>query len=130
MTDNDAPVSIGEQVGRYLIEAEFSKPSWGWLFVARHATLRHRVLLKFISGDGIEFLQHEAQILARLKHPNILAIRDIDTHNQQAYIVLDYVRAARLSPIWCRPTAACCRRWRCTSWPRSARLSAMPTRRA
>ena len=91
MTDNDAPVSVGEQVGRYLVEAEFSKPSWGWLFVARHATLRHKVLLKFISGDSVEFLQHEAQILARLKHPNILAIRDIDTHNQQAYLVLDYV---------------------------------------
>lgn len=42
----------------------------------------------------------EAQALAKLKHPNVLTIRDVGVEGDRVYIAMEYVEAGTLST-WC-----------------------------
>ena len=89
-------------VGRYRLEddAPIGRGGMGEVWRASDTTLNRLVALKKVQLDGVtghaieEVKQQtlrEGQIIARLHHPNIVAIHDVVTDGDRLMLVLEYV---------------------------------------
>jgi len=75
-------LSVGELVlDRYVIEALIGQGGMGEVYRARHQTLGMPVAVKAVTGDASAELTarftREAQLLARVRHPNVVSILDV-----------------------------------------------------
>jgi tetratricopeptide (TPR) repeat protein/predicted Ser/Thr protein kinase len=98
----------GTRVGRYELVELIGRGGSGVVYRAHDPRLSRAVALKFLaSADGSvsatmqDRLLQEAQILARLSHPNIVAAYDIGNHAGVVYIVMELIDGAPLSE-WLR----------------------------
>jgi tetratricopeptide (TPR) repeat protein/tRNA A-37 threonylcarbamoyl transferase component Bud32 len=87
----------------YEILAEIGKGGMGVVYKARHLRLNRLVALKMIlsgsqasDSDKARF-RHEAQAVARLQHPNIVQIFDVDEHLGNSYFSLELVEGGSLA---------------------------------
>jgi serine/threonine protein kinase len=99
MEGETLPVSVGEQVGRYIVQGEFGRRRWGRIYEAKHTILDRKVLLKFLPAGNeqhVQRVQREARILAQMRHPNIVSIYEVEAYKGQPYLVLNYVDGARM----------------------------------
>ena len=93
---NAALVMIGPmQIGPYPLLGEIGRGAGGIVYRARDASLRRDVALKLLTSLGNpvrrERFAREARALAKLRHPNVVAIHHVGEHQGQAYMVLDLV---------------------------------------
>ena len=86
--------ALGEQ---YVLEGELGHGGMGIVFLASDLTLRRRVAIKVVQPELAEhgtitrrFLT-EARTVARLRHPNIVAIHAAGEADGLLYYVMDYV---------------------------------------
>ena len=79
---------------RYRIRGRLRRPSGRPVLLAVDRTDGRLVVIKGDAGGG--GAQHEAEILARLAHPNIVALRDRIERTGASYLVIDYVDAGSL----------------------------------
>lgn len=74
-------VGLPSQIGRYRILDELGRGAMGVVFRAEDPLLKRQVALKVVQGGlGEEILarfRQEAEISARLNHPNIITIHDV-----------------------------------------------------
>ena len=88
------------RIGRFVVLQRIGSGGNGVVYAAYDPQLDRRVALKLVRKDG--WLGHdreqaearwfrEAQTMARLSHPNVLAVHDVAVHGTQTYIVLDLV---------------------------------------
>ncbi len=92
-------------VGRYLVERELGSGGMGSVYVADDPELGRKVAIKLIRPEGRETdpsrnrarLLREAQALARLMHPNVVAIHDVGTFEAQVFIAMEYVEGSTLT---------------------------------
>jgi serine/threonine-protein kinase len=89
---------------RYLIEAELGAGGMGHVFRARDTRLDRTVAIKVLRPElatarSIERFQREARLLARLNHPNILAVHDSHPADEGGllYYVMDYAPGETLA---------------------------------
>src|SRR5204862_3449751 len=54
---------------------------------------------KFSSDEFVQRFQTEAQAVASLQHPNIVAIHEIGQHDDQHYFSMDYVEGKSLAEL-------------------------------
>lgn len=96
---------IGKSFGKYKIEGILGQGGMGVVFLARHSILGRLSALKLIipdlAGDStdtfIERFLREAQLLAGLKHPNIVDIYDFDISDYGLpYYAMEYVEGVSL----------------------------------
>lgn len=89
---------IGKEFGSYRVISKIADGSYGSVYLAKHTILSERnvavkVLHSFYltaSNERESFLQ-EAQLLEKLKHPNILPILDVGLYQGTVpYFVLEY----------------------------------------
>ena len=102
------PFAEGETVGPYRITDRLGQGGMATVFRAYHANLDRYVAIKVLHTSFKEdpsFLarfQREAQIVAKLEHPNIVPIYDYSEHNGEPYLVMKFVEGetlkARLTP--------------------------------
>src|SRR5437763_15849225 len=69
-------------LNRYRLEAELGQGGMGTVYRAQDALLDRSVAIKVLTearlgADGRARLLHEARAVARLNHPNIIAIYDV-----------------------------------------------------
>jgi tetratricopeptide (TPR) repeat protein len=76
----------GTAVGRYVIMDELGSGGMGVVYRAFDPELDRKVAIKLLQADaasesigGQAWLQREAQAMARLSHPNVLAVFDVGT---------------------------------------------------
>ncbi|NVB81110.1 MAG: protein kinase, partial [Kofleriaceae bacterium] len=109
--DDAAPV---ERVGRFELERVIGQGAMGVVYRARDPELERTVALKIrkspsrLDPDGEERLRREAQALARLAHPNVVAVYEAGRHERTMYIAMEYVEGDSLAD-WLasgRPAAA------------------------
>ncbi|MFV8750846.1 protein kinase domain-containing protein [Nannocystaceae bacterium ST9] len=100
----DEPVS--PTIGRYRIERVIGRGGMGVVHLARDPELGRSVALKlvqtgpFADRDRLHArLQREARALARLTHPNVVAVYDVGTHEGELFITMEYVPGTNLR-IW------------------------------
>jgi eukaryotic-like serine/threonine-protein kinase len=94
----------GARVGRYELVELVGRGGSGVVYRAHDPELSRAVALKLIaSADGSAprgtqaRLLEEAQILARLSHPNIVAAYDVGIHDGFVYIVMELIDGVPLS---------------------------------
>ena len=97
------PKSPG-RIGPYPILRRIGQGGMGTIYLARDRTGREvalKRLLPGISHDGRERFRREAEAIARLQHPGIVAIHDIgvDEETQLPYYTMDYVAGRELAEV-------------------------------
>ncbi|HPR64371.1 MAG TPA: protein kinase [Thermoanaerobaculia bacterium] len=98
----DESFFLGKFVGKYLIDRLLGAGGMGVVFRAIHTTLKRPAALKIIlpelSDEGfLQRFQREAQLLADLKHPNIVEIYDFDVSPWgPPFYVMEYLEGKSL----------------------------------
>ena len=89
------PAEVPRTIGRYTILERVGAGASGVVFSAYDPRLDRRVavkLLKWQAGaDGREALLAEARALARLDHPNVVAVHDVGELEDRAFIAMAFV---------------------------------------
>jgi serine/threonine-protein kinase len=89
--------------GRYRLDAEIGRGGMGAVFRATQVNLGRTVAVKVVKGDYsanasvITRFQREAHAVARLKHPNVVAVHDYGFAPQVgAYLVIEFLEGRSL----------------------------------
>ncbi|HTM20129.1 MAG TPA: serine/threonine-protein kinase, partial [Kofleriaceae bacterium] len=93
----------GERVGRYLIEARLGMGGMGVVYAARDPDLDRRVAIKLLRSGAVEAgarLLREGKALARLRHPNVVAVHDLGLHRGDVFIAMELVDGTTLRTWW------------------------------
>ncbi|HUJ61100.1 MAG TPA: protein kinase [Kofleriaceae bacterium] len=91
------PASAPAQVDRYVIERRLGAGAMGVVYAARDPELERPVAIKVLRGGASAArLKREAQMLARLHHPNVVAVYDVGDHAGQTFVAMALVDGANL----------------------------------
>ncbi len=91
-------------IGEYLLLEELGAGGMGRVFRAVHQKLRRQVAVKLLpsagrSPEAVERFAREVQALAKLSHPNIVAVHDAGKADGTDYFVMDLVAGKDLSRV-------------------------------
>jgi tetratricopeptide (TPR) repeat protein len=98
-----APPAPAVNVPGYDVLAELGRGAMGVVYKARHVALKRLVALKMILGGGHTDAEHrqrfraEAEVVARLRHPNIVEIHDIGEADGLPYFALAFLEGGNLA---------------------------------
>lgn len=85
-------LQIGEIINtRYRIDAVLGAGAMGVVYKAWDPRIKRHVAVK-----ATALSEKEAEILGKLKHPNIVPVYDLVQHHTENYIVMEYVEGATL----------------------------------
>ena len=88
----------GQTVGRYVVLHEIGAGGGGVVFAAFDPVLERTVALKLVTRpDAARAAVREARALARLSHPNVVAVHDAGLHDEVAYLAMDLVPGGDLA---------------------------------
>ena len=89
----------GAQIGRYLVIHPLGRGGMGVVVAAYDPELDRRVAIKLLHRNRPKSrtrLQREAQAMARVSHPNVVAIFDVGTVAEQVFIAMEHVEGQTL----------------------------------
>ncbi len=103
---------IGDSLGRYKLERMLGEGGMGVVHCAFDPDLERRVALKVLrrragADDARQRLLREARAMARLTHPNVVAVHEVGTAGDRDYVAMelidgetlaDWLKAAKRSP--------------------------------
>src|SRR2546428_2074562 len=101
---------IGRTVSHYRVVGKLGVGGMGVVSDAEDERLPRRVALKFLAEeladdpDATRRLRREAQTIARLNHPNICTIYDVDDHEGRLFIAMERLDGATLKVYMARKT--------------------------
>lgn len=85
----------GSTLGRYVLLHSLGSGGMGVVHAAYDPLLDRKVALKLLRGESGDLLR-EAQAMARLSHPNVLAVHDVGTLEGQVFLAMEYVDGCTL----------------------------------
>jgi len=92
-------------VGPYELRRRIGSGAMGVVYEAWDPRLRRAVALKMLLSEGddqrMTRLIREAQALAQLRHPNVVGVYDVGTHEGSIYVVMELVPGTTLDR-WAR----------------------------
>jgi serine/threonine protein kinase len=103
-----AKIALGAKVryfGDYELLEEIGRGGMGVVFKARQASLNRFVALKmllqgpFAAEEFVKRFHAEAEAVASLQHPNIVAIHEVGLHEEQHYFSMDYIDGPSLAEL-------------------------------
>jgi serine/threonine protein kinase len=102
--------TVGSSFGKYELIAFLGRGSTSVVFEGRHRKLQIPVAVKVLhrtalatSPNLLGQLVSEAVLLAKLNHPNVVRLWDLDDEGPDPYLVLEYVRGTTLAELVNRP---------------------------
>jgi eukaryotic-like serine/threonine-protein kinase len=101
---------IGATVSHYRVTGRLGVGGMGIVYDAEDQRLPRRVALKFLSDelagnpDAIRRFRREAHTLARLNHPNICTIYEIEDHDGKPFIAMERLEGTNLKTHIARKT--------------------------
>jgi hypothetical protein len=97
------PYPVGARLGRYEIDGILGVGGMGVVYAGRDPGLNRRVAIKLLrpNADGAATslrarLAREAQAMARLSHPNVINVFEIDAHGEQVFVVMELIDGVTL----------------------------------
>jgi serine/threonine protein kinase len=97
-----AVLPSGTELARFRVLRKIASGGMGSVFLAVHTALEKRVAIKvlhpeYASDDGIrERFMREGRAIARVRHPNVVTVSDVDEHQGLPYMVMEYVEGETL----------------------------------
>jgi tetratricopeptide (TPR) repeat protein/predicted Ser/Thr protein kinase len=91
-----------QRIGRFVVEQRLGAGAMGVVYAARDPDLDRRVAIKLVrpesGGDprAQGRLQREARALAKVSHPNIVAIHEVGEHRGQVFLAMEHVQGPNL----------------------------------
>jgi len=88
--------------GRYKLEAKLGSGGMSTVYLARDSTLDRQVAVKVLhremseQADQLQRFRQEARAVAKLSHPNVVAVIDAGEDGGHPYIVFEYVEGETL----------------------------------
>jgi eukaryotic-like serine/threonine-protein kinase len=95
----------GSLIGRYVVLDEIGAGAMGRVFAAYDPRLDRRIALKLLRLDGADPELHrrnrdrllrEAQTLAKLAHPNVVGVHDVELVDEGVAVAMDFIDRASL----------------------------------
>jgi len=92
----------GQMLGPYRVEQQLGSGGMATIYKAYHARLDRYVAIKMMhqaflqDATFVARFEREAQIVARLEHPNIVPIFDFAEYENQPYLVMKYIEGRTL----------------------------------
>jgi serine/threonine protein kinase len=109
-----APLRAGTLVDRYLVLGHLGSGGLGDVYAAYDTELERKIAIKLVRqpqgpatsvlGDLHARALREAQALARLRHPNVVAVHDVGTYDEQIYLAMELVEGRTIS-MWLQERA-------------------------
>jgi tetratricopeptide (TPR) repeat protein/predicted Ser/Thr protein kinase len=94
----------GATIGRYLVIERLGAGGMGVVYAAYDPELDRKVAVKLlrseVAGDpelGRARLIREAQAMAKLAHPNVVAVHDVGTFGDQVFVAMEFVQGRTLA---------------------------------
>lgn len=94
----------GSLVGRYVLLDLLGAGGMGEVYAAYDPQLDRKVALKFLRTDlfsegaeGQSRLMREAQAMARLSHPNVIAVHDVGMLQEHVFVAMEFVEGMTLT---------------------------------
>jgi tetratricopeptide (TPR) repeat protein len=91
----------GAAIGRYMVLAPVGAGGMGVVYAAYDPELDRKVAIKLlrpdVQGASGQQLLREAQAMARLSHPNVVAVHDAGTYEGRVFVAMEYVEGETLS---------------------------------
>lgn len=95
----------GQRLGKYRLERLIGKGGMGEVYLAEHEMLQSRVAVKVLPADlardesMVQRFLREARSAARLRHPHIIRIHDVDQDQGVNFFSMDYVEGRSLTEV-------------------------------
>lgn len=112
---HDVPMA-GQHVGRYIVLGEVGSGAMGVVFAAYDPELDRKIAIKLWRRRGRDAtsaaarLMREAQALAKLNHPNVVAVYDVGEHAGSVFVAMEFVEGETLRA-WLKRSRARGDRW-------------------
>ena len=93
----------GAEIGRYVVLSRIGHGGMGIVYEAHDPDLDRRVALKFllagerVGSEGSARLLREAQSLAQLSHPNVVAVHDVGMIGDRVWIAMEFLDGPNLA---------------------------------
>jgi pimeloyl-ACP methyl ester carboxylesterase len=103
------------ELGRFVVQRPLGSGAMGAVFLAHDRDLGRSVAIKVLratDADSFRRFRREAMAIARLSHPNVVAIHELGLDEATPYLVMEYAGGGPLSTLTVVP------------WRRAARLVA------
>jgi eukaryotic-like serine/threonine-protein kinase len=102
------PLRRGANVGRYIIIERLGRGAMGVVYKAFDPELDRKIAIKLLRPEvraGISAavsrarLLREAQAMARLSHPNVIAVFDVGTFEDEVFVAMELVSGSSLADV-------------------------------
>jgi serine/threonine protein kinase len=96
------PIEPGTKLGQYEVQELIGEGAMGTVYRAYHEQLARTGAVKVMHAispdkDSISRFRHEAQAIARMRHPNILNVFDFGEYEGAPYMIVEYVPGGNLA---------------------------------
>jgi eukaryotic-like serine/threonine-protein kinase len=102
-TAGEAELQLGARFGRYVVVGLLGAGGMGMVYAAHDPELNRKVALKVLRSDGDDGsrpirdgLLREAQAMAQLAHPNVVAVFDVGSVEDRVFIAMELVEGVTL----------------------------------
>jgi tetratricopeptide (TPR) repeat protein len=101
----DSEIAPGTLLGRYLIVSVLGRGGMGVVYKAYDSQLDRPIAIKILrpelagaedTDDMESRMLREAQAMARLTHPNVVAVHDVGTFEHRVFLAMDFVDGCTL----------------------------------
>lgn len=103
-TKPNSTLPIGAVLSHYVIVGHLGEGGMGVVYAAYDPRLDRKIALKFLRDVGVGAayeeargrILREAQAMARLSHPNVIAVYDVGVFEGQIYVAMEFVEGVTL----------------------------------
>ena len=95
-------IATGTRLGQYEVQDFIGQGAMGLVYRAYHAQLERTGAVKVMQAmtpdpDTVARFRHEAQAIAKLRHPNIVDVYDFGDFQGTPYMIVEYIPGGSLA---------------------------------